>query len=154
MSKLRTTQSTPGGVAGFRCAHCQTDVWRLICRKCKNVTSVHGTVSGAGSIEFRCAKCRARNQFPKQQLRAIWADVRRAQRAESALRRQSAADQKHAKVVYLVGRQEEVDELNSELQARFDELRSNSVVLARLKWSRVVRRATSDGRDFALQPSR
>jgi restriction system protein len=46
------------------------------------------------------------------------------QRAESALRRQSAADQKHAKAVYLLGRQEEVDELNAELQARFDELRS------------------------------
>ena len=119
-----TTQSTPGGVAGFRCAQCQTDVWRLICRKCKNVTSVHGAVSGSGAIEFRCATCRARNQFPKQQLRAISADVRRAQRAESALRRQSAADQKHAKAVYLLGRQEEVDELNAELQARFVELRS------------------------------
>ena len=119
-----TTQNTPEGVAGFRCTHCQTDVWRLICRKCKSVTALHGAISGSGAIEFRCGKCRARNQFAKQQLRGISAEVRRAQRAESTDRRRSATDQKHARAVYLLGRQEEVDELNVELQARFAELKS------------------------------
>lgn len=119
-----TTQTTADGVAGFRCARCQTDVWRLICRKCKSITSIHGTITGSGFVEFRCGSCRARNQFPKQQLRAISADARRAERASRATQRQLAADEKRGKAAYLLDRQHEVDDLNAELTERFEDLHS------------------------------
>lgn len=117
-----TTQQTPDGVAGYRCSTCQTNVWRLVCRRCKHVTALHGSISGSGTVEFRCENCRARNQFSKQQLRSISADVRTATRAAAAARRQQVLSEREQKAEYLEGRQEEVADLNTELEARREEL--------------------------------
>ena len=78
------------GARGFRCTSCQQDVWYITCRRCKEAQRVYGSSAGAGNIVFRCGNCKAKNQFPKQTLRSINAEVRREEKVESAARRDQA----------------------------------------------------------------
>ena len=78
--------------SGFRCVNCQQDVWFLACRRCKKSQPIHGpSAAGSGNIIFRCQHCNAKTTVPKQTLRSINADVRREERAETALRREQSA---------------------------------------------------------------
>jgi hypothetical protein len=80
------------GVGGFHCKSCQRDVWILSCRKCHNACVFYGSATGAGNLELKCANCHARNVWPKARLRAINAEARRIDRANTAAARQAAQE--------------------------------------------------------------
>jgi restriction system protein len=103
------------GVGGFRCKACQRDAWVLSCRRCRNACTIYGSSTGAGTIDFRCQRCSAKNVVAKQQLRAISADVRRHERLQAAGRREAAAREKAAKTSQAEALQQETAERNETL---------------------------------------
>jgi restriction system protein len=103
------------GASGYRCRNCQNDVWFLRCHRCHDTSSIFGTLTGSGSIEFRCGKCRAKNVIAKQNLRAINAEVKRRERAIKAAEQASAAQHKAAKAREVEQTQHEADRRNRDL---------------------------------------
>ena len=110
------------GVGGFRCSACQQDSWMIRCRRCRQVTTIYGSALGAGSLQFRCSHCRAKNVIDNSQLRAISSDVRRLEKAVNAERRRSAADAKAAQVQLTAEAQREAEEMNEELEEQLSSL--------------------------------
>ena len=110
------------GVGGFRCKSCQRDVWILSCRKCHKACVFYGSATGAGSLELKCANCRTRNVWPKARLRAINAEGRRIDRANTAAARQATqeANAQAAERSHTV--QEHVASQNKALQTYLDQL--------------------------------
>lgn len=117
-----TTQETPGGVAGFRCRVCQTDVQRVRCTRCSNVVSLYGPVTGGGALELRCPNCRRRMVVSKQQLRAINAEARRAARAITAAERQAAMTARDAKAAHARAKELDCNKKNAALRLYVAEL--------------------------------
>lgn len=110
-------QDVAPGAVGFRCKQCQHDGWVLRCHKCSKPCSIFGSATGAGTLEFRCGNCRARNTIQKERLRAISADGRRLERALTTARRDAAAREKQARADHSETRQQQVVRMNHELQA-------------------------------------
>jgi restriction system protein len=107
---------------GFRCVNCQQDVWFLSCRRCKTIQPIHGPSAGAGNIVFRCQHCKAKTTVPKQTLRAINAEVRREERAESALRKEQAALHKALQASLLDKHKDDATRQDAELRANLKAL--------------------------------
>ncbi len=108
------------GAGGYRCRNCQNDIWFLRCHRCHEASPIFGTLSGSGSIEFRCGKCRAKNVVVKQDLRAINAEVRRRERAIKAAEQASAAQHKAAKARQAEQTEHEADRRNRDLTRRLE----------------------------------
>jgi len=119
-----TQQSVPDGAGGFHCGSCQRDVWRVACRKCKTPTMLFGSAAGAGALTYRCPRCKAQNTVQKPYLRAINADYRRRVAVNVSLRRHHNDLERQAKVLHKQSQQEQAVDLNSELHAFVDELKS------------------------------
>ena len=139
------TQDTPGGVAGFRCQRCQTDVQRIRCSKCSGVTNLYGTLQGGGAIEFRCAHCHRKRVVSKQQLRAINSEVRRATRAVAAMQRQAVVSERQAKVEHAQRRQFEMQAMNAQLESYASELTN-------LLWNSLIDREQFGFHSLRLEP--
>lgn len=103
------------GAGGYRCRSCQNDIWFLRCHRCHDTTSIFGTLSGSGNVEFRCDKCRAKNVIAKQKLRAINAEVRRRERAIKAAEQAVATHRKAAKAREAEQSEREADRRNRAL---------------------------------------
>ena len=113
-------------IAGFRCSVCHQDAWKIRCRRCKQASTIFGSATGTGALQFRCSHCRAKNTVDKRQLRAITTQVRRRAQAIAAARKQSAADAKAAKAHLLAEAQREAEDMNDDLE---DQLASLEAVL-------------------------
>jgi len=112
------------GVGGFRCKACERDIWILNCHRCKKATSIWGSATGSGVVQFRCGNCKARNQVAKQSLRAISAEARRLERAETASRKVAAQRDKMAKSLQAESRSATVERQNAELATTVGSLRT------------------------------
>jgi restriction system protein len=115
-------QDAGRGVGGFRCAACQNDVWIISCHRCQEACKIFGSATGAGAVEFRCGKCRAKNTITKQALRTITAEARRAEKAKAARDRAAATQEKLSRARYAEDRQAEATRTTAELNARLAEL--------------------------------
>jgi hypothetical protein len=115
-------QAAGRGVGGFRCGACQNDVWIITCHRCHEACNIYGSATGAGAVEFRCGKCRAKNTITKQALRTITAEARRAEKAKAARDRAAAALEKLSRARYAEDRQAEATRTTAELDARLAEL--------------------------------
>lgn len=116
------SQEAFADLSGFRCAICRRDAWRIKCRRCKRPNTIYGSSTGAGSLQFRCSNCRAKNVIDKSRLRAISTEVRQRESAVVADRRLAAADAKTAKAALLARSQAEAEALNEELQEQLSSL--------------------------------
>jgi len=112
------------GAGGFHCKTCLRDVWSLTCKKCHAPLVFHGSATGTGTLEVRCASCRARNLFDKQRLRAIVTESKRLGRMNAAAAKH-AAQAERAKIAQASqSMQSHVAARNQELHDYMDQLRS------------------------------
>jgi restriction system protein len=142
-------QEAGRGVGGFRCGACQNDVWIVTCHRCHEACKIYGSATGAGSVEFRCGKCRAKNTITKQALRTITAEARRAEKAKAARNRATAAEEKLSRARYAEDRQAAATRTTAELDARFAEL---GHVLVRSDTAFVFTRLKSEPARLAFSP--
>lgn len=117
-----SVQDAAQGVSGFRCATCHNDVWLISCHRCHQACKIYGSAVGAGSVEFRCGNCRAKNTVAKQRLRTISAEARRAEKASAARARATAAEEKASRARHAEGRQSAATRKTGELEATLAEL--------------------------------
>jgi HIRAN domain len=115
-------QDAARGVGGFRCGICHNDVWIISCHRCREACRIFGSAVGSGTVEFRCGNCRAKNTVPKQALRTISADARRAEKARAARERAAVAQEKPSRARYAEDRQAEATRRTAELETTLAEL--------------------------------
>jgi restriction system protein len=142
-------QDAGRGVGGFRCGACQNDVWIISCHRCHEACKIYGSATGAGAVEFRCGKCRAKNTITKQALRTITAEAGRAEKAKAARDRAASAQEKLSRARYAEDRHAEATRTTAELDARLAEL---GHVLARPDTAFAFSRLKSEPARLAFSP--
>ena len=40
-------------IPGFRCSACHQDSWKIRCRRCKQASTIFGSATGTGALQFR-----------------------------------------------------------------------------------------------------
>ena len=108
-----SAQTAVPGAKGFRCRACARDVWWISCRRCHKTSNLLGPIAGSGAIEFRCQHCRAKNTINKQSLRAISAEIRRAEQLKAAQEKEAKVAAKHSRVQHAEDRQAEAELLTT-----------------------------------------
>ena len=108
-----SAQTAVPGAKGFRCRACARDVWWISCHRCHKTSNLLGPIAGSGAIEFRCQHCRAKNTINKQSLRAISAEIRRAEQVRAAQEKEAKVAEKLSRVRHAEDRQAEAELLTT-----------------------------------------